>query len=177
MGYGRAGFYVPQWVDHLVWRVPAANSSVLLPEFQHVAVDDVVADGPDFMAYWRVRIVDPERALGVLDPSTPMARSSCGPDRRRCPGAKGADLVANGTYAECSWGFYLSQVAPGRTRLLIRTRAVSSPAWLRRLPFGLIDGLLSHAELNNIKRRVEGRGSTTGPHGRSSLSSRQADLP
>ena len=32
MGYGRAGFYVPEWVDRLIWRVPAANSSVLLRE-------------------------------------------------------------------------------------------------------------------------------------------------
>ena len=28
MGYGRAGFYVPEWVDHMLWRVPATNSSV-----------------------------------------------------------------------------------------------------------------------------------------------------
>ena len=66
-----------------------------------------------------------------------------------------AKLVAGGTYAECSWGFYLSQIATGRARLLIRTRAVSSPAWLRRMPFGLIDAYLSHVELSNIKRRVE----------------------
>ena len=63
MGYGRAGFYVPEWVDRLLWRVPAANSRVLLPDLQDPAVDDVVADGPDFMAYWRVRIADPARAL------------------------------------------------------------------------------------------------------------------
>ena len=177
MGYGRAGFYVPQWVDHLVWRVPAANSSVLLPECQHVAVDDIVADGPDFMAYWRVRIVDPERALVYWTRRHPWRGAPVDPTDSAALARRENCLVADGTYVECSWGFYLSQAAPGRTRLLIRTRAVSSPTWLRRLPFGLIDGLLSHAELNNIKRRVEGRGSTTGPRGRSSLSSRQADLP
>ena len=82
MGYGRAGFYVPEWVDRLVWRVPAANSSVLLPGCQHIAVDDIVADGPDFMAYWRVRIVEPAGRLstgpvdthGAAHPSTRPTR-------------------------------------------------------------------------------------------------------
>jgi hypothetical protein len=32
-----------------VWRVPAANSRVLLPEFQDLAVDDVVDDGPGYV--------------------------------------------------------------------------------------------------------------------------------
>jgi hypothetical protein len=31
MGYGRAGFYVPEWIDRLVWQVPAANREQLLP--------------------------------------------------------------------------------------------------------------------------------------------------
>ena len=30
MGYSKAFFYVPEWVARLLWRVPAANSSVLL---------------------------------------------------------------------------------------------------------------------------------------------------
>ena len=50
---------------------------------------------------------------------------------------------------------YLSEIAPGRTRLGIRTRAVSAPGWLCRMPYGLIDAFLSHAELSNIKRRAE----------------------
>ena len=45
--------------------------------------------------------------------------------------------------------------APGRTRLLIRTRAVSFPWWLRRLPYGLIDAYVSHAMLDMIKRLAE----------------------
>jgi hypothetical protein len=155
MGYGRAGFYVPEWVDRLVWRVPAANSSALLPHLQRIAVDDIVADGPDFLAYWRVRIVDPERALVYWTRRHPWRGAPVDPTDAGALTKREAGLVAGGTYAECSWGFYLSQIAPGRTRLVIRTRAVSSPAWLRRMPYGLIDAYLSHAELSNIKRRVE----------------------
>lgn len=155
MGYGRAGFYVPEWVDRLVWRVPAANSSVLLPEFQGLAVDDVVADGPDFLAYWRVRILDPERVLVYWTLRHPWRGAAVDPTD---PGAlvrRENELVVGGTYVECSWGFYLSEITPGRTRLLIRTRAISSPNWLRRMPYGLVDGYLSHAELNYIRRHVE----------------------
>jgi hypothetical protein len=162
MGYGRAGFYVPEWVDHLMWRVPAANSSVLLPQFQHVAVGDVIADGPDFMAYWRVKIVDPERALVYWTRRHPWRGAPVDPTDSGALARRESDLVAGGTYVECSWGFYLREIAPGRTRLVIRTRAVSSPGWLRRMPYGLIDAFLSHAELSNIKRRVERAGGSAG---------------
>jgi hypothetical protein len=161
MGYGRAGFYVPEWVDHLIWRVAAANSSVVLPHFQHVAVADVIADGPDFMAYWRVKIVDPERALVYWTRRHPWRGAPVDPTDAGALARRESDLVAGGTYVECSWGFYLSEIAPGRTRLVIRTRAVSSPDWLRRMPYGLIDAFLSHAELSNIKRRAEQAGGST----------------
>jgi hypothetical protein len=176
MGYGRAGFYVPEWVDRVVWRVPAANSSLLLPHFQHIAVDDIVADGPDFMAYWRVRIVDPERALVYWTRRHPWRGAPIDPTDAAALTTREDALVAGGTYAECSWGFYLRQFAPGRTRLLIRTRAVSSPAWLRWMPYGFIDAYLSHAELSNIKKRVEQTGRATGPPASTAFPLERADV-
>ncbi|MDQ0770220.1 putative amidohydrolase [Pseudarthrobacter defluvii] len=158
MGYGRAGFYVPEWVDRLFWRVPAANSSMVLPQFQHVGVGDVIADGPGFMAYWRVKIVDPGQALVYWTRRHPWRGVPVDPTDAAALQKREDSLEAGGTYAECSWGFYLSPQGPHRTRLLIRTRAVSSPAWLRRMPYGLVDAYLSHAELKNIKRRVEQTG-------------------
>lgn len=135
---------------------------MLEPEFQHIAVDDIVADGPDFMAYWRVVIVDPRRALVYWTRRHPWRGAPVDPTDAHALAERERDLVAGGTYAECSWGFYLREIAPGRTRLAIRTRAVSSPAWLRRMPYGLFDAYLSHVELSNIKRRVEQAGVTTG---------------
>jgi hypothetical protein len=158
MGYRRAGFYVPEWVDRLLWRVPATNSSVLLPDLQDLAVDDIVADGPDFTAYWRVRIVDPPRALVYWTLRHPGRGAPVDPTDPEALARREGHLVARGTYVECSWGFYLHELTPGRTRLVIRTRAISSPAWLRRMPYGLVDAYLSHAELSTIKRRVEQRG-------------------
>jgi hypothetical protein len=61
MGYGRGGWYTPQWVDLFAnrWvfgvRHPfPASASRLLPEFQHVAVGDLICDGPDYASYFRV---------------------------------------------------------------------------------------------------------------------------
>ena len=155
MGYGRAGFYAPEWVDRFLWRVPATNSSVLLPHLQDLVVNDIVADGPDFMAYWRVRIVDPPWALVYWTLRHPWRGAPVDPTDPEALARRERGLVAGGTYVECSWGFYLNELTGGRTRLVIRTRAISSPAWLRRMPYGLVDAYLSHAELNNIKRRVE----------------------
>ena len=122
---------------------------------QELAVDDVVADGPDFMAYWRVRIVDPARALVYWTLRHPWRGAPVDPTDPEALTRRERQLVAGGTYVECSWGFYLNELTPGRTRLVIRTRAISSPTWLRRMPYGLVDAYLSEAELNNIKRRVE----------------------
>ncbi len=46
-----------------MWRVPSATSWIPLPQYQHVAVGDGIADGPEHLAYWRVKVVEPERAL------------------------------------------------------------------------------------------------------------------
>jgi hypothetical protein len=156
MGYGRAGFYVPEWVDRLLWRVPATNSSVLLSHLQDLAVDEIVADGPEFMAYWRVRIIDPARALVYWTLRHPWRGAPVDSTDPEALTRRERQLVLGGTYVECSWGFYLDEPILGRTRLVVRTRAISSPPWLRRMPYGLVDALLSHAELSNIKRRVEG---------------------
>jgi hypothetical protein len=155
MGYGRGGFYVPEWVDRLVWHVPAMSSQVLLPEYAHVAVGDVIADGPQYLAYWRVKIVEPEQALVYWTRRHPWRGAAVDPGNPGTLARRERELLERGTYAECSWGFYLDERVPGCTRLLIRTRAVSSPFWLRHLPYGLIDAYLSRTELRTIASLVE----------------------
>jgi proline iminopeptidase len=155
MGFGRGGFYVPDWVDRLVWRVPAASAGSLLPEHAHNAIDDVIADGPQYLAYWRVKVVESERALVFWTRRHPWRGAPVDPGDVGALARRERELLEGGMYAECSWGFYLDQQSAGCTRLLIRTRAVSSPAWLRLLPYGLIDAYLSYAELRTIKRLVE----------------------
>ena len=68
MGYGRGGWYTPQWVDLFAnrWvfgvRHPfPASASRLLPEYQQVAVGDLICDGPNYASYFRVLRVDPRQ--------------------------------------------------------------------------------------------------------------------
>ena len=99
MGYGRGGWYTPQWVDRFAnrWvfgqRTPFPSSANrLLPEYQHAAVGDIVCDGPNYASYFRVQHVDPPHALvyrsiriyAAAAPSTsttlsrhPRSKSSC----------------------------------------------------------------------------------------------------
>jgi len=40
-----------------------ASASRLLPEYQHLAVGDLICDGPDYASYFRVLRVDPGHAV------------------------------------------------------------------------------------------------------------------
>lgn len=70
MGYGRGGWYTPElvglfanrWVFGVRQPFPA-SANRLLPEHQHVAVGDLICDGPGYASYFRVVRVDPEHAL------------------------------------------------------------------------------------------------------------------
>ena len=55
MGYGRGGWYTNERFDRIVWHIENPSADVILPEWQHLAVGDVVPDGPDFAAYFRVK--------------------------------------------------------------------------------------------------------------------------
>ena len=70
MGYGRGGWYTPEWVDLFAnrWvfgaRAPFPKSAArILAEYQQVAVGDMICDGPDYASFFRVEHVDPPHAL------------------------------------------------------------------------------------------------------------------
>lgn len=155
MGYGRAGFYVPEWVDGVVWGIPPTNRYVLLPQFTHISVGDVLADGPDYIAYWRVKIVEHAHSLVLWTRRHPWHGAPVDPSKPGDLDRREAELLTKGVYLECSWGFYLDPVDRGRTRLLIRTRGLTSPSWFRFMPYGLIDAFLSFALLRKIKGVTE----------------------
>ena len=115
MGYGRGGWYTPEWVDLFAnrWvfgvRAPFPKSADrLLPEYQHVAVGDLICDGPDYASFFRVEHVDPPHALvyrsirhprrgspiDIDDPESPARveqRAPCGRHLRRLHLGAGAE--------------------------------------------------------------------------------------
>jgi proline iminopeptidase len=170
MGYGRGGWYTPEWVDLIAnrWvfgetrRFPR-SAEQLLPEYQHVAVGDLICDGPDYASYFRVARVDPRHAL-VLRSIRHLRRGSpidiTDPES---PRRVEQELLDSGRYVDFTWALVLNELADGRTRLLVRTRANYAPRAVRMvaLPLGLFDATYGVAMLRAIARRAESQSPAT----------------
>ncbi len=105
IGYRRGGLYSYDWLDRLFGYLDAPSATRILPEFQHLAVGDVIplGKGPG----WPVAVLDPDRAL-VLD--------------MRNMG--GLDWV---------WQFGLYPLGATHTRLISRSRVRTHALWARVL--------------------------------------------
>ena len=162
-GYGRAGWDTPRWIDQVLEpgffgiRSERSNNDRILPEFQHLAVGDIIADGPDYAAYFRVLEIEPDRSIVYysfrhprrghpVDPTDPDALANL--ERR---------LRERGTYLDFTWTFVLVPIDDRCTRLLVRTRANYAPRSLAlALPIlGLFDATYGTAMLRTIARKAE----------------------
>ena len=157
MGYHRGGWYTSEWLDRVIWRVDARNAYRILPEFQDLAVGDVVPDGPDHAAYFWVRDIEPERALVYHSIRHPYRGHPVDPSDRGALRRLERSLVDGGTYLDFSWVFILRPTGAQSSRLLIRTRANYAPRAIRfaGVPLGLVDAFFAHAILGGVKRRTE----------------------
>jgi hypothetical protein len=164
MGYGRGGWYTPQWVDLFAnrWvfgvRHPfPASASRLLPEYQQVAVGDLICDGPNYASYFRVLRVDPQHAVVYRSIRHPRRGSPIDITDPQAPQRAEQQLREAGTYFDFTWALVLNGLPGHRTRLLVRTRANYSPRAFRflTLPLGLVDATYGVAQLRAIARRAE----------------------
>ena len=164
MGYGRAGWYTPEWVDlfanRWVFGVKQAfprSSNRLMPEYQDVAVGDLICDGPGYASYFRVQLVDPPRALVYRSIRHPRRGSKIDITDPESPGRVERELRDSGTYVDFTWSLVLNALPAGQSRLLVRTRANYSPSSVRlvALPLGLFDGTYGVGMLRAIARRAE----------------------
>jgi hypothetical protein len=164
MGYGRGGWHTPQWVDLFAnrWvfgiRHPfPASANRLLPEYQHVAVGDLICDGPDYASYFRVLRVDPRHALVYRSIRHPRRGSPIDITDPQAPQRVEQQLREAGTYIDFTWALVLIERPGHGTRLLVRTRANYSPPGIRllSLPLGLFDATYGVAMLRAIARRAE----------------------
>ncbi len=164
MGYGRGGWYTPQWVDLFAnrWvfgvRHPfPASASRLLPMYQHVAVGDLICDGPDYASYFRVLRVDPGHAVVYRSIRHPRRGSPIDITDPQAPQRAEQQLRESGTYFDFTWALVLNEIPGPQTRLLVRPRANYSPHAFRflTLPMGLFDATYGLAQLRAIARRAE----------------------
>jgi hypothetical protein len=164
MGYGRGGWYTPQWVDLFAnrWvfgvRHPfPASASRLLPQHQHVAVGDLICDGPGYASFFRVVRVDPQHALVYRSIRHPRHGSPIDITDPASPQRAEQRLRDSGTYFDFTWALVLNDLPGQRARLLVRTRADYSPPGIKllSLPLGLFDATYGVAQLRAIARRAE----------------------
>jgi hypothetical protein len=169
MGYGRAGWYTPAWVDRILeptlfqLNTPSPTSpDRLLPELQSLEIGDVIADGPDYRSYWRVLALAPQRAIVYHSVRHPWRPHPFDPSDPEAVGRVEAQLIAGGVYLDCTWTFVLQPVGAERTRLLIRTRGTYAPRLLGPVTpaLGLFDATYGMAQLRAIARRAQALATT-----------------
>jgi hypothetical protein len=164
MGYGRGGWYTPEWVDLLANRWVFGqqhkfpdSANHLLPGYQSIEVGDLICDGPDYASYFRVQHVDPPHALVYRSIRHPRRGSKIDITDPDSPSKVEKQLRASGTYFDFTWTLVLNGLAGHRTRLLVRTRGNYGPRTSARLvtPLGLVDATYGVAMLRAIARPVE----------------------
>ncbi|HEX6234447.1 MAG TPA: hypothetical protein VFZ63_15070 [Jiangellaceae bacterium] len=164
MGYGRGGWYTPEWVDLFAnrWvfgqkrRFPS-SANQLLPEHQHVVVGDLICDGPDYASYFRVEQVDPPHALVYRSIRHPRRGSKIDITDPDSPSRVERQLRESGNYLDFTWTLVVNELDGHRSRLLVRTRGNygHKASALLFTPLGLVDATYGMAMLRAIARRTE----------------------
>ena len=133
----RAGWYTPHRLDRLTFGIEQPSADCIRPELQRLEPGERVPDSDDWSVYFTVQSVDPPHALVLFS-----TRHVLRPMRT----------------IRFSWAFVTREIAPGKSRLLIRARASYTPR--RAAPFvelviGPADFVNANAMLRGIKSRVE----------------------
>jgi hypothetical protein len=144
VGWHRAGWYTPRWVDRLLFPANEPSAHDIRPEWQGLAVGDLVPDGPpETECGFTVLDLEPNRHL-VLHSTSHL------PLAWRRQGRASVDWT---------WAFVLEPAAEeGSTRFAFRWRAVTRPWWLRALAWALIvpaDAVMSRGMLRGVAARAE----------------------
>jgi len=143
MGWHRAGYYTPRWVDRLLFPANLPSSDVLDPALvRDLTVGDTIPDGPPGTAWFVVEQASPPATL-VLHSTTHVPASW----REKF-----------GAAIDWTWSFRLTGLPEKRTRLHIRMRGRAAPLWLAAGSIGAIipaDFIMATGMLRGLKHRAE----------------------
>jgi hypothetical protein len=143
MGWGRGQWYTARWVDRLLFPANRPSAQRIVPEWQHLAVGDVILDGPpDAHCAFVVEALEAGHYL-VLH------------SREHLPPGW-ADRY--GAWIDFTWTFMLDDLGDGRTRLHFRSRAQLGPRWVRAFYCAAIipaDFVMARQMLDGVKTRAE----------------------
>ena len=144
MGCDRGGWYSWDRLDN--GGVPSATG--IRPEWQTVTVGDRFASTPGGRAWFEVAALDPERFLALRAPirlpdARPFATSGRRPD----------------FYVDALWGFTLTELPGGRTRLVVSGYSSARPRLLQAILDFLFwepaHWIMQTRQFANLKRRAE----------------------
>jgi len=162
MGYGRGGWYSYDRLD-----MKGKSATEIVPEWQNLAVGDIVATDPK--GGFEARVVDPSHAL-VMYTDTALVDTQRGTDwripadERVTPGLRFSGTMLQTTPREfaVSWALVLDPIGEGRTRLIERVRVrydgVIGPGARfmgSLLGFGVF--VMVQRQMLTLKRLAEGR--------------------
>jgi hypothetical protein len=143
MGWHRAGWYTPRWVDRVFFPANWPSSSALDPALvRDLAVGDTIPDGAPGTAFFVVEEASPPDVL-VLHSTTHLPASW----RDRW-----------GAAIDWTWCFALTELESGRTRVQLRVRGRTRPWWLTAAYVGALvpaDAVMAPGLLHGLRRRVE----------------------
>ncbi len=142
MGWHRAGYYTPAWVDRLLFPANRPSLDVLDPTLvRDLAVGDTIPDGPPGTAEYVV--------AEVLVPEVLVLRSTT----HVPPGwdARGARIV-------WTWCLRLTPQGDGSTRVHLRVRGRMAPWWFAATYLAVIgpaDLVMATGMLRGLRARAE----------------------
>jgi proline iminopeptidase len=143
MGCDRAGWYSWDRLDN--GGHPSADQ--IYPEWQHVSIGDRWASAPSGRSWFEVAALDPERFLAL--------RASLHLDGRPFEPAGPRPRF----YSDSSWGFALTELPGGRTRLVVSRYGSSHPRALTAIGdlvfWEPAHWIMQTRQLINLKRRAE----------------------
>jgi hypothetical protein len=142
VGWHRAGWYTPRWVDRLLFPDNWPSADQLEPHLvRDLAPGDTIPDGPAGTAHFVVEQADAPRVL-VLHSTTHLAP---GWDDRF------------GAALDWVWTFTFDQVGANRTRMLVRNRGRVQPRWLDLAYLAAIvpaDHIMTRGMFRGLQHRV-----------------------
>jgi hypothetical protein len=140
LGADRAGFYSYDWLENL-FGLGIHSADTVVPEWQRLAVGDVIAATRSRAGGWYVMRLEPDETMVLqvadLEAGRPLDRDQAG--------------------WEFQWTFALLPLSDGVTRLLVRER-VAFGSWVARAlmaPFGAVSFVMTRRMLLGVKSRVE----------------------
>lgn len=150
LGWHRAGWYTPRWVDRLLFPQNWPSLDRLDPELvRDLRVGDTIPDGPPGTAWYEVDQVSAPHTL-VLHSTTHVPGSW----RERF-----------GARIDWTWAFALRQSTPGATRLHLRVRGRTAPWMLTVLYQAAVvpaDYVMAVGMLRGLRSRVRADAPTSG---------------